>query len=404
LNAVQLVLIEAYLVYPVIHQGSQRQVAQLRRPAARGTAICKVLKYAINHFNPNTYLDPVHVLTDTTVPTALNELAEPLLKWLKLAGTLTTLQALDLVFTALAGVHGSILALGLELRSGPPLNQETAYGRSGLPGQGTPMHFRAQAVYHEVLSPEDADCFSEMGFDMPEASSVAGMDVAWHEEDTSGKPLDQHGNLRFDLPGVFANGRTDENGISAIDFTPKDEAAPGIGRVITDRGAEVPRALWGFKFKNPLGSITQVLFPLLGPQISWTVQYHKPRGFMFKTPLAFPPTPSAGLNDTYAIYAHVCGQDLYASPWEGTENLLRSGAGGHKEVDWPFEDWFLIRGASSSPTISGFVHNEVQVQLREGPPVTAHVQIHGDYPSDHANENLTLDVPVEEDPSCPEPD
>lgn len=86
----------------------------------------------------------------------------------------------------------------------------------------------------------------------------------------------------------------------------------------------------------------------------------------------------------------------------GDQYLLRSGAGGHKEVDWPYDDWFLIKGAASSPTVSGFLHSEIQVQLLEGPPVTAHVQIHGDYPEDHAHENTTLDVPVEEDTSCPE--
>ena len=62
----------------------------------------------------------------------------------------------------------------------------------------------------------------------------------------------------------------------------------------------------------------------------------------------------------------------------------------------------MIKGAASSPTVSGFLHSEIQVQLLEGPPVTAHVQIHGDYPEDHAHENTTLDVPVEEDTSCPE--
>ena len=68
----------------------------------------------------------------------------------------------------------------------------------------------------------------------------------------------------------------------------------------------------------------------------------------------------------------------------------------------PFDGWVLTRGAASSPTISGFLRSEVQVQLLEGPPFTAHVQIHGDYPEDHAHENKTLDVPVEEDLSCPE--
>ena len=41
LDAVQLELIEAYLLYPIIHVGSQRHSVQLRRPAARGTAVCK---------------------------------------------------------------------------------------------------------------------------------------------------------------------------------------------------------------------------------------------------------------------------------------------------------------------------------------------------------------------------
>ena len=68
LDAVQLELIEAYLLYPIIHVGSQRHSVQLRRPAARGTAVCKLIKYAVSPFNPNTYLnseDAVHVVIDT---------------------------------------------------------------------------------------------------------------------------------------------------------------------------------------------------------------------------------------------------------------------------------------------------------------------------------------------------
>jgi len=54
LNDVQLELIEAYLLYPIIHKGSQRAGSLARRPAAHTTGICKSLKYAVNHFNPNT--------------------------------------------------------------------------------------------------------------------------------------------------------------------------------------------------------------------------------------------------------------------------------------------------------------------------------------------------------------
>jgi hypothetical protein len=405
LDAAQLQLIETYLLYPIVHIGSQRHVAQLRRPAARGTAVCKVLKYVLAHFNPNSYLDPanaIHVVSDTLAGTVGGKVAGEIAEKLKVVAAGTAQEALDAVFTVLAGIHGSILAWGLKLESGPPLNQGTAYGRSGLPGQGNPMVFRVHAVFHDALSPQDTECLSDMGFEMPEKPSVAGMDIAWHDEDVSGKPLYEHGSLEFDLPGLSANGRTNEDGISTVNFTPKDESAPGIGRVVTDSGGELPRALWGFKFKNPLGAVTQVFFPMLGQEIRWTVVYHKPRGFRFATPLAFPPTPSGGLNITEAITAHVCGEDLYAAPWEGTEYLLESGAGGHKEFDYPFEDWYLTRGAPSSPTISGFLRSEVKVQLLEGPPVTAHVQIHGDYPADPAHENQTFDVPVEENLSCPE--
>ncbi len=397
LDAVQLELIEAYLLYPIIHRGSQRQSAQLRRPAVRGTAICKVLKYAVNRFNPNSYLDSedaVHVLTDTAVATLGGQLAVGLAEALKLAATATALEALDLVFTVLAGFHGSFLALSLELRSGPPLAQGTAYGRSGIPGQGNPMHFRAQAVYHEVLSPEDAACFAEMGFEMPEASTVAGMDVAWSEEDVSGKPLDEHGSLQFDLPGVFANGRTNEDGVSMINFTPNDEAVPGIGRLVTDRGAEIPRALWGFKFKNPLGSITQVLFPLLGPQLSWTVQYHKPRGFkvagMVRDNFFIQFGRPSGRID---VNIHVCGSDPYAKPWEGTDSAVSEGDKLTSEVTWQ-----LVSGAPTFPEDAqyGYTQNWLRGQLVLDGPVP---QMQFSPTSGPAG---PFYLPVEEDTSCPE--
>ena len=131
------------------------------------------------------------------------------------------------------------------------------------------MHFRVEAVYHEVLSPQDAECLSEMGFEMPESEPSP----AWTSPGGGRRLREatrQHGALQFDLPGDFANGRTNEGGVSTINFTPKDEAAPGIGRVVTDSGGLVPRALWGFKFKNPFGSITQVLFPMLVPELTGT--------------------------------------------------------------------------------------------------------------------------------------
>ena len=298
---------------------------QLRRPAAPRTAVCKLIKYAVSPFNPNTYLnseDAVHVVIDTAGGTLGGLLGGKLSEALKLAATGTLVEALDAVFRVLAGLHGSVLALGLELKSGPPLNQDSAYGRSRLPGEGSSMHFRVEAVYHEVLSPQDAECLSEMGFEMPEKQSVGGMDVAWMDEDVSGKPLDQHGTSSSIYPATSPTGaRT--RAASARSTSRRRTVGARDGRgVVTDRGGLVPRALWGFKFKNPFGSITQILFPLLGPELRWNISYHRPRGFRFATPLTFPPTPSGGLNDGFAISAHVCGEDLYASPWAGTEYLL----------------------------------------------------------------------------------
>ena len=62
---------QAYLLYPIIHLGSQRHAcaAEAGRPHH---GRLQVIKYAINHFNPNTYLDSedaVHVVIDTAVPT-----------------------------------------------------------------------------------------------------------------------------------------------------------------------------------------------------------------------------------------------------------------------------------------------------------------------------------------------
>jgi len=396
LDGVQLELIETYLLYPIVHRGSQRHAAQLRRPAIRGTGVCKVLKYALARFNPNSYLDSenaVHVLTDTLVGTAGAKIAGEIAEKLKLVATGTLLEALDAVFTILAGIHGSYLALTLELQSGPPLVQGTAYGRSGLPGQGNPMHFRAQAVYHQLLTPEDSECLAEMGFEMPEAASVAGMDVAWSEEDTSGKPLDDHGKLEFDLPGVFANGRTNEEGVSTINFTPNDELVPGIGRVVTDTGAEVPRALWGFKFKNPLGAVTQVLFPLLGPQISWTVQYHKPRGFKvsgmivdnFFSQFNHP----SGRTDTDI---HICGPDPFAKPWEGTVSRVSEGDMLAFNVTWQ-----LVSGAPTLPENeegNPFAWLPGQLLL-DGPTPRMQFSVTGAPGNPHY-------LQVEEDTTCPE--
>jgi hypothetical protein len=412
LDPVQLELTELYLLYPIVHRGSQRHVAELRRPATQGTAVCKVLKYAINHFNPNTYLDSehaVHVVTDTAVPTAVTEVAKEILETLKFVGTATALEALDLVFTIVSGVHGSILALGLELKSGPPLNQGTAYGRSGLPGQGNPMHFRVQAVFHDVLSPEDTECLNKMGFEMPEKPSVAGMDIAWHDEDVSGKPLYEHGSLEFDLPGVFANGRTNEDGVSTVNFTPKDEVVPGIGQLVTDSGGALPRALWGFKFKNPFGAITQLLIPITGAELRWTVQYHKPRGFGFAwTPDGYPPHPPEGWNTRYSVQAHVCGDDPYAAPWEGQEQSWES-AGPYYDPSThhgslSFDSWAFTPGAPTSPIREdGFALTEITGQLVPGPPPIVRVQIRTDY-FDGSQGWQTYDMPVHDVSYCPEND
>ena len=184
------------------------------------------------------------------------------------------------------------------------------------------MHFRVEAVYHEVLSPQDAECLSEMGFEMPEKQSVGGMDVAWMARTSLGSRSTSTGfpvrSTRQPRQRAHERERRQHDQLHA-----EGRVGARDGRVVTDRGGLVTPGPVGIQFKNPFGSITQILFPLLGPEVlRWDISYHRPRGFRFATPLTLPPTPSGGLNDGFAISAHVCGEDLYASPWAGTEYLL----------------------------------------------------------------------------------
>lgn len=286
LDTLQLTLLEAYLLYPIAHRGSQKIHQVARRPAGHRDSPCAIAKYALNTFSPNAYLDSeaqMHFVGDMAISAVAGAAVGHLTQAFGLTRTGAALDVAGLVGTVISGLHGSLVAEAMELKTSP-YTQATAYGNSGLPSAGQGMTFRVEARYHDVLDEDTRACLGAMGLELPQGKPIAGtdyfaisdMDVSWFEEDLSGKGLEDHGTRAFEPEGTFADGQTNAQGVSTLKFTPKSEVLP-LGETKTETGREVPRALWGFKFQNPLGAITQLFLPKLGTAMSWTIQYHTQR-------------------------------------------------------------------------------------------------------------------------------
>jgi hypothetical protein len=126
------------------------------------------------------------------------------------------------------------------------------------------------------LGDKKIDCLALAGIKLPKKGPIPDVPVRW----TLGTgDLKRHGTLS--PSGIAPVAKTDEEGISTLTFTPKDEAIPGLGVDTHDTGTVVGLAEWQKAFDNEATlygvPINQYLTPIFDV-VRWDVAYHNQKG------------------------------------------------------------------------------------------------------------------------------
>jgi len=139
---------------------------------------------------------------------------------------------------------------------------------------------------------------------LPKSGLLAGEQVDWDYAE-----LSKYGTVTFDPAG----GVTGLDGISTLVFKPRTEIVPDFGTVYTRTGQVTASGL------------SEGGLPVFyNASQSWTVSYHKPRGFKFTMqPITFTNKAPDGTITVLPvnISGRVCGEDPYTVPWTITESI-----------------------------------------------------------------------------------
>lgn len=193
----------------------------------------------------------------------------------------SALEVKELVDTILAGLHGSVLAYGLQVKSVVD-NVSTHYGPAGhAPQAGMPMNLQVRVMMLDDLGEEKIQCLALAGIKLPRKGPVPDVPILW-QLGAQGNLL-QHGttNPSGGLLGPTSN--TDQNGIATLTFTPKDEILPGLGLETHDTGVVDGIALWQDAFGNSAGLFGVKLSQYMTPKfdgVRWDVGYHNQNGLL----------------------------------------------------------------------------------------------------------------------------
>ncbi len=209
------------------------------------------------------------------------------------------------------GIHGSILAYGVDVRSLGPSNQPTHYGPPGhAANAGKELKFQIKVEMLDSLPGVDQKCGSIVHTKFPPKGPIAGVTVLWETGD-----LDQYGDLSCE--GLVCTTETGPDGIATLTFTPKKEFLPGVGMGVEQPGLAIGTAFVQSRFGNTLGTIAEILAPKSG-LTRWRVERHKPKGYKFEG-LALhkvvqvdqgTDTPET-LTDDETIDGSICGENPY---------------------------------------------------------------------------------------------
>jgi hypothetical protein len=308
LDPLQEYLVQAGLLGPILRRASK--LAAARPPAghrARATAsdVCTAAEHRIE-----TPQHPTHGwITDEALDQAKDgvrdAVAERLLEilakdtsWGKALRTawldfgkdaLGTIQVGEEV---LQSIHATILNTSLSYRNqqDPNATYATSYGPaqtqsgdswpnaaqppSGTLAPGSPLSFKVQVVMQDEYPPY-VYCLALAGLKVPHKGPVADVPIDWW--DAPPARLGVHGSLSG-TAGVFSTAATtDGEGNSTLTFTPRDEAIPGMGRLISDQGVLYGKPDWATAFGKWMAHIVNFL-PEHTFERKWQVFYHDQSG------------------------------------------------------------------------------------------------------------------------------
>jgi hypothetical protein len=384
LDPLQTELVAIQLLAPIGHAAGQSSATRRFQSHMRPHyGICTVIKAALNPLSPDTYLPDslqINSIVDgyfsNVIPSAIAVFVKQLASFNDKWG-----EKLGLAGTIASALHGLLLAYGLKVESGPTGGQlATHYGPPGHDvDAGKKLQFQARVVMQDKIPDWLQSCLHDAGFDVPDQGPVPGVEISWDEGGFFGigaNHLDDYGTVdQSPADGKTSDGTSTPKGVETMTFTPKTEPVPGMGQVKTVAGGVAPRALWGFAFTNPAGSISQLLFPMEGPELDWSVSYHKPRGFKFSNlKVHFDDYDEShnfigSLDATYS--ASACGDNPYTDTWtsnasatatlaNGKTNTVTAPGGGTGShfLDTPVnipplsEIWHLNTDVPAHPTIT----------------------------------------------------
>jgi hypothetical protein len=182
----------------------------------------------------------------------------------KVGGIVNTAIAIPVV----DGIHGSILAYGVEVKE---LDQRVGPTHYGHEQPGQELRFRIRVRMLDELSDIDVKCGWLVGVEFPKQGPLADIKIMWMNEDGD---LEKHGKLECD--DLVCITLTDADGIATLVFKPKQEKRPfGQGLQKEETGIITGNALYLTKFNNTLGAVNQVISPKLA-SIRWFVAFHEP--------------------------------------------------------------------------------------------------------------------------------
>jgi hypothetical protein len=208
--------------------------------------------------------------------------------------------------------------------------RETHYGPPGHAAlAGKELRLGVHAEIEDKL-PDAVKCGLLDGSSLPPPGPRKHANVFWRPGD-----LLKYGTIEFE-PADMTTGDT---GTSTLVFKPKTEDYPGFGTEYKSTGDALAT----------IGGPSTATVGLLTASQSWTVGYHKPRGFKFQLP-TFSFVNKAGKDTatiTVAVQGRVCGDDPFTKPWDITETVNPGGA----SADYPltlFDNQNVTSGAGSS--------------------------------------------------------
>lgn len=408
LDPLQLELISLQLLAPIQHAAAQAKTTfRDHMPAHYG--ICTVIKVALNPFNPDTYLPDsaqIHTIIDGLTGAILPSAVAVFIKQVETFNNEWG-DKIGMAGTIASALHGLLLAYGLKVESGPTGGVLTTHkGLAGhAPDAGKQLRFQARVTMQDKIPDWLRSCLHDAGYDIPDQGPVPGVEISWNNGGLlgiGGTHLEDYGSVSYEPSDEkTSDGTTGPKGVETKVFTPADEPVPGMGKVVTVNGEETPRALWGMAFTNPLGTVSELLFPMQGEELDWSLTYHKPRGFQFSNITAhfdmYDEAHHFVGSAEYTYSGHMCGDNPYSGNWDVTGHATSTSSDGRTST------YTLPNGAGGQ-----LLEHPISIQDFYG---LWHLNANGGQPtisltigigSAFTPARQTVSVPLVEDMDCPD--